>query len=279
MKICPKCQRSYQDDLFFCLEDGTPLDQSKSVEDSGEMETQIKSASSADNEPESVITQHISSAQTAAGETEPIRVDIPPNTITSSNPVQTDQNIKKSSFGTFLLLAVVFLVMGLLGGAGLFWLVGNNSENRTSVDIDPTPVPTTASSSPTPELTEETPEEEVPEEEPPEETTATEKDDPESIDDILDELDEIIKQSAPEKPKGCYLDDGGKGGGEVRVRRYCDEWGYDCSKDSDTIAGRYPNGTPVRKLGGSVRTGGFTWIKISVYGKSLWVASSKIRCD
>ena len=67
----------------------------------------------------------------------------------------------------------------------------------------------------------------------------------------------------------------------VNVRSNCDT--KPCGYDESTVIGEYPNNTPVR-VNRSVagRTSGrFTWIQVVLAktGQTVWVASSKVRCQ
>lgn len=88
-----------------------------------------------------------------------------------------------------------------------------------------------------------------------------------------------IVQSTPEPPSDCVLYNDKSDKSVVRVRMNCDT--QDCDNDSSTIAGEYPDNTPVRVIkGSSVRGAQFTWLKVVITGsgKMVWVASSKIKC-
>lgn len=66
----------------------------------------------------------------------------------------------------------------------------------------------------------------------------------------------------------------------VRVRADCDT--RDCDNDSSTIAGEYPDNTPVSVVRGSnVRGARFTWVEVVIKssGQAVWVASTKIKCN
>ena len=64
----------------------------------------------------------------------------------------------------------------------------------------------------------------------------------------------------------------------VRVRVNCDS--RNCDNDVSTIAGEYPDNTPIRVSGDSVLGSRFTWVKVVITssGQTVWVASSKIKC-
>jgi hypothetical protein len=86
-----------------------------------------------------------------------------------------------------------------------------------------------------------------------------------------------IVQSTPEQNCILYNDRADKS--MVRVRSNCDT--RDCDNDASTIAGEYPDSTPVRVIKGSaVRGVNFTWVKVVIVssGQSVWVATSKIKC-
>jgi hypothetical protein len=88
-----------------------------------------------------------------------------------------------------------------------------------------------------------------------------------------------IVQSTPEPESNCVLYNDKADKSVVRVRMNCDT--QDCDNDSNTIAGEYPDNTPIRVIKGtSVRGAQFTWIKVVITGsgRTVWVASSKIKC-
>lgn len=89
-----------------------------------------------------------------------------------------------------------------------------------------------------------------------------------------------IVQSTPEPASNCVLYNDKADKSVVRVRMNCDT--QDCDNDSGTIAGEYPDNTPVRVVkGSSVRGAQFTWMKVVITGseRTVWVASSKIKCS
>ena len=66
----------------------------------------------------------------------------------------------------------------------------------------------------------------------------------------------------------------------VRVRVNCDT--QDCETDANTIAGEYVSGTPVTVIKGSgLRGERFIWVKVIIKesGETVWVASSKVKCE
>jgi hypothetical protein len=65
----------------------------------------------------------------------------------------------------------------------------------------------------------------------------------------------------------------------VNVRENCDT--LDCETNASTLAGEYPDNTPVRVFSGSnVQGSRFTWVKVAITGtgRIVWVASSKLKC-
>ena len=126
MKVCPKCRTEYTDDaLQYCLQDGTPLENStyKTSDFNAESETVV-----------------------APKRVEPIRFDLPSSYQGSKTNWETDQPIviereaKKSNTAAIVALSVLgtILVLGL-GGAGV-WLYLNNKKSVAVVNTNsPTP--------------------------------------------------------------------------------------------------------------------------------------------
>lgn len=89
-----------------------------------------------------------------------------------------------------------------------------------------------------------------------------------------------VVQSTPELESNCVLYNDKADKSVVRVRMNCDT--QDCDNDASTIAGEYPDRTPIRVIKGtSVRGAQFTWVKVVITGsgRMVWVASSKIKCN
>jgi hypothetical protein len=282
MKKCPKCKNVYDDKLNFCLQDGTPL--FEQIEDSTEVETQVGVVYP--NIKDELKTQELVN-KPKENELPPTYFEIPlTSDVANPAPQQVQPLTPNSNLSSqknpvnYILLGVLFLIIGLIGGGGLFWLLSGNSATSDTAQTT-----NTKNEKPTPTAVEEN------------QTNSTENEnsldtaDSETVDNSDDETsddaddsgesvaNEQVETPTPNTPKTCFLSDGGKGGGEVNVRRYCDNSAYDCSKDSVTIAGSFANQTPIKKLGSSVRSGNFTWVKISLESKVYWVAASKIRCQ
>lgn len=65
----------------------------------------------------------------------------------------------------------------------------------------------------------------------------------------------------------------------INVREDCDT--KNCEADASTIAGEYPDNTPVHVFkGNDVRGVRFTWVKVEIVGSGriVWVASTKVKC-
>lgn len=89
-----------------------------------------------------------------------------------------------------------------------------------------------------------------------------------------------VVQSPTEREADCVLYNDKADKAEVRVRANCDT--QDCDNDKNTIAGQYPDHTPVRVIkGSSVQGTRFRWVQVAIKssGERVWVASSKIKCD
>lgn len=250
MKKCPKCHLIYDDNLSFCLQDGTALIINFEDKTSTEAETQV-GAKNVSNEAKSPpIYIDLGEKPTVASSIPPTFQ--PPN----ANPIPPKNAVN------YFLLAILFLVLGVVGGGGLvLYFSGfptgqavandNRSQDRTALNKTEKRKETDSNSD--------------------QENSSPKAEEPEEID-----LDEPIEDETPQ-PKVCYLSDGGSGGGEVNVRRNCDI--SNCTSDSSTIVRTFANRTPLSRLGQSVRTGKYIWVKVSIGGGVYWVASSKIRCS
>jgi hypothetical protein len=247
VKKCPKCQRSYGEDLNFCLDDGTVL---------------VDAA-----------------ANTSFPEAETLVNTQPPITIPNNPPRPTVYAIPNQPFQTaqrglnpliYAVLGIGLLMVGLVVGGGIVLFVNpkpNNDNNSGQVTTNRTTNSSNiinSSSNGWKDKSEDKNTNTVPTPE----KSATPKPSPTVAN---------IEPSPTAKPIGCYLHDGGKGEGEVRVRQNCDY--LDCENDDSTVVGIFPNRTPVQKLGGSVQSDNFTWTKVKLKGRTVWVATSKIRCD
>jgi hypothetical protein len=81
------------------------------------------------------------------------------------------------------------------------------------------------------------------------------------------------------REQGCVLYNDKSDKSVIRVRMNCDT--QNCDNDVSTIAGEYPDNTPIKVVKGvSVQGSRFTWMKIILTssGQTVWVASSKIKC-
>lgn len=260
MKRCPKCAKTYDENLSFCLQDGTALILDVPNDQATEAETQIVPNYAPEPTQQSPIYVDLGENQTVASLT-------PTPTF---QPQTADVNpTKGTSILTYLLLAALFLALGVIGGGGLVLFMGGFSADKTVAKDEPSnDIPVEKK-------------EEVIVKETPRETPKIEKEEPIDEDDEDDiDADEILDQlfetpTPTPKRQTCYLANGS--GGEVNVRSGCDY--SNCTTNPNTIARTYANRTPIAKLGKSVRSGKFTWVKISIKGRSYWVASSKIRCS
>ena len=149
------------------------------------------------------------------------------------------------------------LAVGLAIGGFIFQR--SNSSSASSPSVIPAQEPVaTHSTSPTP-----TP---IPEssEKPRETTPATTND----------------GESTTVQDQQCVLYNDKSDKSVIRVRVNCDT--QNCDTDVSTIAGEYPDNTPIRVVNG-VRVQGsrFTWIKVVLVssGQAVWVASTKIKCS
>ncbi len=252
MKECPKCNSQYDDTLTYCLQDGTRL---VSAEDTPKAKPQfsvpipnVNDRSGTQNPP----YYNAPETPTVISSRPPPNQPFSPNVATQ--PQQNPVN--------YVLLVILVLLLGIIGGGGLVWFLSGNSTDQSVNN----------------ERSDDKVSKKTPEKQKVEISKPDDNDEKEDIDEDLPTANTDANLEAKvEKPTGCYLTDEGKGGGEVRVRRNCDN--YDCSNDASTIAGTYANRTPVTKLGTSVRSGNYVWSKVSIRGGIFWVASSKIRCE
>jgi hypothetical protein len=183
-------------------------------------------------------------------------VQNPPPADFKSPPSPAPEPRRGFSLWTVGGFALVALVIGLSIGGLIFQSYGPPSTDAPAA----TPTPrrmalTTASPTPTPAAISATP-------------AAT----------PLATSSPAIVQSTPEQNCILYNDRADKS--MVRVRANCDT--QDCDNDASTIAGEYPDSTPVRVIkGSSVRGERFTWVKVVITssGQTVWVASSKIKCS
>jgi hypothetical protein len=156
-------------------------------------------------------------------------------------------------------LVLAALAVGLTIGGFIFQSSNTRSEVSPSVQPDrssaatntttPTPATATPTSTPTP---------------PSVETTR-----PNSNVDLSTRVQELQ----------CVLYNNKSDKNVVNVRDNCDT--RNCEMDASTVAGEYPDNTPISVIRGSdVQTTRFTWVKVIITssGRTVWVASSKIKC-
>lgn len=130
MKQCPKCQTTYDDDnLQFCLQDGTRLEDLSPAAETVHFET----------EPETVVSPK---------RVEPIRFDVPssyPTTPPSweqqqSQPVIIEQREAKKPNTAMVVALSVLGTVALLGLGGLgAWLYFDNQKTEVAVNINAAP--------------------------------------------------------------------------------------------------------------------------------------------
>lgn len=276
MKKCPTCQTTYADEMNFCLNDGVTL---------------IPFNSSIPNNLPEAETKISVPFQSIPQDNPTVLMESAPQTVSNNTMFETAQtpnsNFSKYVFGGIGCLGVLgILGFGILYGTGLIKFSSGTATNNTEV----TKSDSSRNSSDNSQITFNTSNKETP--------TPNSKETPSpsnKASNVNSNLSNTTSNSqnvavntatpkptpketpTPDKPKGCVLDDGGKGEGEVRVRQDCDF--LDCENDNSTVAGTFPVKTQVQKLGGSVKTANYTWTKIRVGGRVVWVSSSKIRCN
>ena len=240
MKHCPRCNRNYADDaLSYCLEDGTLLEKKYDAD-----ATLINPYPPAAVVPPTVAYQPVPA-------TANMRPPVPAGVVAAAVP-------PRRSPWLVGVLVFVALAVGLTIGALIFQRSSTSSEVPPPVEPDRNTLganattPTPGSSAPTP-----TP-------------TARQATSPASTAD----------QSTPVEEQQCVLYNDKSEKTVVNVRVDCDT--RNCEMDASTIAGEYPDNTPIRVVRGSnVQTARYTWVKVVIAGtgRTVWVASSKIKCS
>lgn len=241
MKQCPRCNRNYADDgLSFCLEDGAVL-----VKKYDANATLVNPYPPAPFVPPTV-------ASPRAADTIPVQPQVP--TRAPSPPAPAPSRRSPWLVGA---LVVVALAVGLTIGGYIVQrstsssTVSPNPElaNNPSSTSTASPSPTSSASAPTP--------------------TPTSGPSPTST----------VASSTPVLGPQCELFNN-TALTVVTVRRDCDT--RNCEVYADTKLDTYPDHTPVRVIEGSdVRTTNFIWRKVIITGsgRTVWVASTKIKCS
>ncbi len=128
MKYCPNCQTNYTDDeLQFCLQDGTPL---------AEIPDQTAPTVVFDTESETVVSPK---------QVEPIHFDLPSSYQSNqadwqpSQPVIVQRETKKTNTAAIVLLTALGTILLLgIGGIGA-WLYLKNNKTEVAVNTNTTP--------------------------------------------------------------------------------------------------------------------------------------------
>lgn len=239
MKQCPRCNRNYADEaLSYCLEDGAVLVKKYDPE-----ATLINP-----NPPAPVVPPTVAYPGTPV--TTPMQTPGPAPAV----PAPTAR--RRSPWAVGALVLVALAVSLTIGG---FIFQRSNTPSSASPSLEPeqdpvathttTPTPVSSTSTPTPVRVEEA--------------------SPSST----------IEQSTPVHEPDCVLYNDKSDKSVIRVRENCDT--QNCESDASTIAGEYPDNTAIRVIKGSnVQTARFTWVKVIIAGsgRTVWVASSKIKC-
>jgi hypothetical protein len=242
MKKCPRCQRTYADDtLSYCLDDGTRLN-------------------STDDPAATLVSQFPQPpAPTVAYEPPTMPPPMAAPVATSTAPVSVKRRWPLLVIGALVLAA---LAIGLVVGGFIFQRYDSPSSTAATPSPSPTPSSVAATTAtPRPAST-------------PTPAPATPMPSP------MATPSQSVVQSTPEPKTTCVLQNDQADRSGVRVREDCDT--QDCDNDSDTIAGEYPDETAVRVVkGANVRGARFTWVKVIIIesGRTVWVASTKIKCD
>lgn len=132
MKICPQCNAHYEDSMFFCLEDGTPLKSNDSAAQSNPA-TFENTLILPTNEktlpiiPETQTEQR--SIETKSWQPETAQQQKSSNTKTNENAVLASYAKSNNRSGKFVLIGALFGGIALLGTAlGGWWLLQNRSD-------------------------------------------------------------------------------------------------------------------------------------------------------
>lgn len=180
----------------------------------------------------------------------------PPAVAPIGPPAYMPAPVRRRSPWVVGLLVLMALGVGLAIGGFIFQR--SNSSSASSPSVNPAQEPVaTHSTSPTPGPSPESSEKSR------ETTPATTND----------------GESTTVQDQQCVLYNDKSDKSVIRVRVNCDT--QNCDSDVSTIAGEYPDNTPIRIVNG-VRVQGsrFTWIKVVLVssGQAVWVASTKIKC-
>jgi hypothetical protein len=241
MKQCPRCKRTYADDtLSYCLDDGTMLIRGYDAD-----ATQISPFPAPPPPP------------TVAYGTPTI-----PSPGAAQIPASNAPAPRRRYWLAVGALVLAALVIGLSIG-GFIFQRDNSPSSAATPSTSPTPSSAVAATTATPR-TASTPT--------PAPATATPT--------AMATPSQSVVQSTPEPKPGCVLYNDVEDRSTIRVRTSCDT--QDCDNDSNTIAGEYPNDTPVRVIKGANVSGArFTWVKVIIIdsGETVWVASTKIKCN
>jgi hypothetical protein len=243
MKKCPRCNRTYTDDtLLYCLEDGTRLN-------------------SADD-PAATLVSPFPPEPTAP--TVAFQAPAMPAQVAATAPASTAPAPVKRRWPLLVIGALVLaaLAIGLMVGGFIFQRGDSPSSTAATPSPSPTPASVAATTmTPKPAATA---------------TPAPATPTPSSV----ATPSKSVVQSTPEPKPTCVLHNDQADRSGVRVRTDCDT--QDCDNDSNTIAGEYADDTPVRVVkGANVRGARFTWVKVIIIdsGQTVWVASTKIKCE
>lgn len=146
MKICPQCNAQYEDSMFFCLEDGTPLKSNDSAVQSNpatfENTLILPTNDKTLNLPpqnEIVGEKTLPIIPETQTEQKSVKTNLwQPETIQQQKPstAKTDENVMLASYtesnksnGRFILIAALFGGIALLGTAfGGWWFLQKNSD-------------------------------------------------------------------------------------------------------------------------------------------------------
>lgn len=244
MKQCPNCRRTYSDNLAYCLEDGAALIAAYDVE-----ATQVNSPMPLSNLPPTEVYAKL--PPTAAYQAPPL----------PASPLPAPAPQRKSRAWIVGVVVVAALVVGLVVGGLLFKHSGSETSSSSPPAATPTPArATTPAVTPTPTATIT-----------PAVVTATATPTPSPL--------ATPSPAKVESQSECVLYNDKADREGVRVRLNCDT--QDCDSDESTIAGEYPDETPINVVkGSSVKGKRFTWVKVVILQskRTVWVASTKIKC-
>lgn len=192
----------------------------------------------------------------------PVQNVMPPTVAYEPHPSPATPAPRQRSPWMVGVLVVTALVIGLAVGGVALQLYNSSLTAAPSVtpSLDPAStnanMPTPASPTPTP----------------------TPRSTPSPVAAVVPTPSPIVTPT-PEQKAECVLVNDKSDKSVVRVRADCDK--RDCDNDASTIAGEYPDNTPVRVYKGiSTQGARFTWVKVSIIssGRTVWVASTKVKC-